>query len=128
MSLTIQEMLDMSNGTTLAPALAQLRDDDDEGFGAILAGLIPRKIERSGLTNGTEHIEPEAGAILIVTDAAGTTAYTMVHGAAGAGEVTVEYDSEGVATLTFNGAVTEYTVTKQVLPAGLGTALAAVGS
>jgi hypothetical protein len=128
MSLTVQDQIDLANDSTLGNMLAQLRDPDGDGFGKILAGLIPRLIARSGLTSSATQIEPEAGAILIVTDTAGTTALTQVTGTAGAGEVQVTYDSNGVATLVFgSGAVTAYNVVKQVLPAGLGASLAADG-
>lgn len=129
MSLTIQQMLDQSNDSTLPNSLAQLRDSSGNGLGAILAGLVPRLIARTGLTSSATQVEPEAGAILVVTDTAGTTAITMVSGSPGAGEVQVTYDGNGVATLVFgSGAVTAYNVIKQVLPAGLADSLAAVGS
>ncbi|HVI04133.1 MAG TPA: hypothetical protein VM869_35825 [Enhygromyxa sp.] len=128
MALTIQDMLDLSNDSTVLKALAQLRDDGGEGFGAILAGLIPRTIARTGLASSATQVEPEAGAIFVVTDTAGTTAYTMVTGTPGAGEVQVTYSSNGVATLVFNSAVTAYNVVKQVLPAGLADSLAAIAA
>lgn len=128
MSITVQDQLDEASASGITDvALAMLRDADGNGFGYILAGLIPRTYSRTGLDSSATHIEPEAGAILAITDSAGTTGLVMTTGTAGAGEVKVTYDSEGVATLVFgDGANTAYNVIKQVLPAGLATALATV--
>ena len=116
----VQEALDLANPTDLPDQLRKVSP------GALVAGMIPRLIDRTGLTSGATHVEPEPGAVLAV-DLAGTTlAIVSPNDTAGAGEVEITYDSDGVATLVFgDGAQTAYSVVKTVLPAGLSTVLAA---
>lgn len=95
-------------------------------IGDIMAGLIPRHRSRTGLASSATQVHDVPGAILQVIDAAGTTALAIVSGTAGAGEVQVTYDANGLATLVFgDGANTAYRVNQQVLPSGLGAILAA---
>lgn len=110
---TVQEQLDACQLQTLADMLRKLQ------FGTLVSGMVPRRIARTGLASGATHVEPEAGAILVCS-IADDAALTMIEaGTAGAGEVLVEYDAEGVATLTFgDGAQTAYRVVKMVLPSG----------
>ena len=129
---TLQDNLDRANPNTLPADLQRLRDVNADGFGALLAGLIPREIIRTSLTSQAVHVEPEAGAILGLSD--GTDEYLvaptdggtpLAKGALANGVATVAYDANGVATITFEAAKTAYTVVKQVLPAGMSVALAA---
>lgn len=121
MAVSNQDALNLANPNSLADLLRLVL------VGDLLAGMVPREIVRTGLTSSATHVEPEAGKIDMVLNASNATlALVGASDTAGAGEVQVTYDSEGVATLVFgDGANTAYTVTKTVLPAGLGTTLAA---
>lgn len=122
---TVQEVLDLANPNSLADMLRKLQT------GQLVSGLIPRRIERSGLASSATHVEPEAGLISMVEVGTATLVMVGADSTAGAGEVNVTYDAEGVATLVFgDGANTAYDVTKMVLPtgtagSGLGAELAA---
>ncbi len=129
---TLQDNLDRANPNNLPADLQRLRDANNNGFGAILAGLvIPTEFIRTALTSLSTHVEPEAGVIVALTD--GTDTYTIApsdgtptaKAALATGIATVVYDANGVASITFEAAKTAYTVTKLVMPAGIGTALAA---
>ncbi len=111
----------LNNGepNALPDAIRQVR------LGDVIAGLVPRRIVRTGLTSGTVHIEPEPGAVTAVSLVDGAVLTVIDAGAPGAGDVLAAYDGDGVATLTFNAAQTGYRVVKQVLPASLATVLAA---
>jgi hypothetical protein len=129
---TLQDNLDRVNPNNHPADLQALRDPNGDGFGALLAGLIPREIVRTSLTSQAAHVEPEAGVILALSDGtdeyliAPVTAGTpLAKGALANGVATVGYDVNGVATITFEGVKTAYTVVKMVLPAGMGDALAA---
>lgn len=94
--------------------------------GELFAGMIPRLVERTGLASSATQVHSLPGPIFAVTDTAGTTAITMVTGTAGAGEVQVTYDADGLATLVFgSGAVTAYNVLQCVIPTDLADNLAA---
>lgn len=115
---TTQEALNLANPNFIAAMFRKVL------IGDIIAGLIPRNLVRAVASSAT-HIEPEAGAIFIVAIADDAALLQIEAGTAGAGEVLVVYDSEGVATLTFgDGAQTAYRVVKQVLSTGLGTTAA----
>lgn len=117
---TVSQTLDRGHANTIPDAMRRV------SLGAILAGLVPRRIARTGLVSGATHVEPEAGALLIVALADGAALIQIENGTAGAGEVLVVYNAQGVATLTFgDGAQTAYRVVKTVLPANLATNLAA---
>lgn len=117
---TVRETLNMGMPVAIPDALRQL------SFGDLLAGLIPRRIARTGLASAATHVEPEAGVILTVSVADGAALSIIEAGSAGAGEALVVYDANGVATITFgDGAQTDYRVVKMVLPSGLSTKLAA---
>ncbi len=117
---TVQQVLDKAPPHAMADMLRKI------SFGELLAGLRPRLVARADLASSATQIHSVPGAILQVTDAAGTTAVTIVTGTAGAGEVTVTYDANGLATLVFGtGAVTAYNVLQLAIPAGLVAALAA---
>jgi len=117
-NLTNQDAINLANPNSIADLLRQIPAGD------LIAGMIPRVISRTVASNAVQ-VEPEAGAILSVADAAGTSALAIVTGTPGAGEVQIAYSAEGVATLTFASPVTGYQVVKTVLPAGLATYLAA---
>lgn len=125
---TTQQLLDQSNETTQQTGLRQLLDEDENGFGYLLAGLVPGFRLRTGLTSLATHIEDNPGLIHAVLDEAGAVELTIIHvGVAGAGEVLVVYDAAGVPTLTFgDGANTGYQVLKNELPKDMAAALAAV--
>jgi len=117
---TVQEQLNLASPTTIADMLRKV------SFGDVLAGLVPRLEQRTGLASNAVQVEPEAGEIKAVESPSGTNLAIVGPGATpAAGEVAIAYDSNGVATLTFNAAVTAYDVVKTVLPTGLGDALAA---
>ena len=115
----------------LSPQSGGLEIAESDGFGSLLLGLAPGEfVLRSGLTSSATHIDgitdavtgvftPEAGRIHAVLDLAGTSELTIIRvGVAGAGEVLVVYDANGVPTLTFgDGANTGYQVDKARLPA-----------
>lgn len=93
-------------------------------MGDILAGLVPRRLVRTVASSATQ-IEPEPGALLIVSIADDAALLMIEAGTAGAGEALVTYDADGVATIVFgDGAQTAYRVVKQVLPAGHAASLA----
>lgn len=123
---SLQDNLDRANPNTLPADLQRIRDVNGDGFGALLAGLIPRRIVRAGLASNATQIEPEAGLVSTVAIADDAALTIIEAGTAGAGEALVIYDANGVATITFgDGAQTGYRVIKQVLPAGMSVALAA---
>lgn len=116
---TVQEALDLANPNSIADMFRKV------SIGSVLAGLIPRAISRTGLASNTVQVEPEAGEIKSVESPAGTNLIIVGAGATpGVGEVAVAYDANGVATLTFQAAVTAYDVQKTIFPDGLGDALA----
>lgn len=128
MSKTTQQILnDASSPNDSAVALAQLRDALGFGFGSMLAELfVPAWKVRTGLNSSATQLETLPGTIVLVADAAGTSAKAIVPGTAGAGEVTVTYDSNGIPTLVFgDGAVTGYQVIKFEGPVGIAAKLAA---
>lgn len=123
---TIQDKLNLASANDLPAMLRALADADGDGFGTLLQGLIPRRIARSGLTTSATHVEPEAGLISIVEVGTASLVIVGADSTAGAGEVKVTYDTDGVATLVFGDGTTDnYDVTKTVLPDGFGAALAA---
>ena len=116
---TVQSTLNAGEPNSFPDAIRRLN------FGDLLAGLVPRRLVRTGLTSSATHVEPEAGLISIVAIADDAALTKIEAGTAGAGEVLVAYDSEGVATLTFgDGANTGYRVVKTVLPTALVANLA----
>ena len=64
------------------------------------------------------------GLIASVNTSAPANLVIIHSGAVGAGEVLVEYDAEGLATLTFEAAVTAFSVTMITIPADHATTLA----
>lgn len=118
--MTNQDALNLSNANNLPDLMRQLP------WGDMLAGMVPRRIARTGLSSSATHIEPDAGMISIVSIADNAALIMIEAGTAGAGEVKVTYSSAGVATLVFgDGAQTAYRVVKTVLPDGLVDFLAA---
>lgn len=116
-TLTVQELLNRANITDFA-AYAKLIS-----LGDIIAGLIPAARTRT-VTSGATQIHDVAASLTNVESPVGTNLSMITAGSPGAGEVSVDYDTEGIPTLIFAAAVTTYTVTEQTLPAGLATALA----
>jgi len=89
-------------------------------MGDVMEGLIPKQRERTGLVAAATQVEPEPGFVQLVELPAGPTTLTIVgpDTVPGAGEVSISYDAQGVATLTFgDGPQTDYNVIKQSLPA-----------
>lgn len=119
---TISQALDRANPIELADLLREIQ------LGTLLtnlyAALTPRTVARTGLTSQAAHVHSVAGSITAVADSAGTTNLLIVTGAPGAGEVQVNYDSAGLATLTFSGAVTGYQVNQTGVPTAISTTLA----
>lgn len=122
----IRDVLDNALPTNLPDAIREVQ------LGTLLAGLIPRLRVYTGLTSAAAQVlnseldgsgDDQAGVILQVNDSSDAPLAIITSGAVGAGECKVEYDSEGVPTLTFNAAVTGFKVLCQFLPAGFGTAL-----
>ena len=119
MALTIQDAFNNSNPVNLADLFRAVP------LGDLLAGMIPSTIARTGLVASATHVEPEPGAISLVSIAPGAVLAILLDGVPGAGEVLVTYDADGVATLLFgDGAQTAYKVTKSKVPPGLGALLA----
>lgn len=115
---TTKEGLDRSNPNYLPSLMQEIK------AGTLLAGLIPVVTLRPTIASAAVHVHTVPGTILTVST--GATAVLIVDGLStpGAGEVAITYDSEGIATLTFQAANTTYDVTQHVLPALLGTAFA----
>lgn len=125
MADTLKDRLNAANPSEFPARMQQVN------IGDILAGLVPREIIRTGLSSLTTHVEPEPGVILALSDA--TDVYTVTpsdgtvataKGALATGVAKVTYDSDGVASIEFEGNKTAYTVVKMVLPSTLGTDLA----
>lgn len=125
-SPTIEELLNLCNPAQLADVLKAIKFPD------IVRGLVPRTVVLTGLTSAAAHEmqdtdgNPLPGSILYVTDSSDTALTIILSGAVGAGECKVEYDEDGLATLTFNAAVTGFKVGMgHTLPAGLVSTLLA---
>lgn len=117
--MTVQAKLNAANPNDVPAELQRIT------FGDLVAGMIPRRIARSGLASSATHVEPEPGLVTVVAIADDAALTIIEAGTAGAGEVLVTYDANGVATLVFgDGVNTAYRVVKTVLPAGLATTLA----
>ncbi len=116
-TLTVQDLLNRANITDFAAYAKNIN------LGDIIAGLVPQPRTLT-VTSGTTHVHDVAAALLFVQTPVGTNLAQITAGSPGAGEVSVDYDTEGVPTLIFAGAVTTYTVVEQTLPAGLTTELA----
>ena len=115
---TVQEQLNLASPTTIADMFRKVV------IGDILAGLVPTLQQRTGLAANAVQVEPSAGAITAVESPTGTALTIVGPGVApGATEVSIAYDVNGVATLTFAAPVTDYDVVKTGLPADLGDIL-----
>lgn len=114
---TAADRLETCLPTTLPNALKAVKINE------IVAGLIPRLVTYTGLTSQAAHILTSPGPVLSVNTSAHANLVPIHSGAVGAGEVLVEYDADGLATLTFEGAVTGFSVVQQVIPADLATLL-----
>lgn len=125
-ALTVQEMLDSASPSDLPEALGAAN------IGEIIAGLIPRWVSKTGLTSSASQIHMDSSSpakyqpfvVHAVTDGSDAPLAIIGSGSVGAGEVKVEYSTDGVPTLTFNAAVTAYKVLGQPLPKVLGQILA----
>jgi len=118
---TVQDRLNTASPSDIADRFRQLP------IGDILAGLIPSQATYAGLASSATHVNPVAGNITAVSVSAAAKVIVDSTVTAGAGEVQVTYDAQGVGTLVFgDGANTGYTVTLNALPAGLATILATV--
>ncbi len=121
-----QDALNEANPANIADAFRTVK------VGTLLAGLLPRQRVYAGLTNQAAHVlnseldgtgDDQPAVILQVNDSADAPLSIITSGAVGAGECLVEYDSEGVPTLTFAAAVTGFKVLCQLLPLTYGTLL-----
>lgn len=119
MAVSNQDALNLARPQILPDLWRQI------GLGDLLAGMLPRTVARTGLTSSATQTELTAGAILSVDDGSAGPLAIVTSGSPGAGEVKVEYSSAGIATLTFSGAVTAYSVTKTVIPSAMLAFLAA---
>lgn len=116
---TVQAALNTANPNDIANRLDQV------DIGTIIAGLIPSERTLTGLASSATHIHDIPGLIVGVALAAVPKAIVLSADTAGAGEVKVTYDTDGLATLVFgDGANTAYTVVAQQLPTTLGVTLA----
>lgn len=125
-SPTVSELLSLHNPATVADVLRAIK------FDQIITGLVPQTVVLTGLTSAASHTMQDTdgndlpGGILAVTDSSDTALTIILAGAVGAGECKVEYDSDGLATLTFNAAVTGFKVAmSHTLPVGLVSTLLA---
>ena len=118
---TAADLLEFSNPATLADALRTVK------IGEIVAGLIPRTVTLTGLTSAAAQVMVDTdgnnlpGLIASVNTSAPANLLIIHSGAVGAGEVLIEYDADGLATLTFEGAVTAFSVTMIVIPTELSS-------
>lgn len=117
-TLTVQELVNRANITDFAAYAKKLN------LGDIIAGLVPKPRTLSGLASNATQVHDVAAALLFVQTPVGTNLAQITAGSPGAGEVSVDYDAEGIPTLIFAAAVTTYTVVEQTLPANLTTELA----
>ncbi len=116
---TVQEALDLANPNFIAAMFRKVL------IGDLLAGLIPAVNSRKGLASNAVQVNDVPGAILAVESPAGTDIPIVGPAATpGVGEVAIAYDTEGIATLTFQAAVTAYDALQTTLPAALGTTMA----
>jgi hypothetical protein len=133
MAMTNQQLADQASDRLTLVTLAQLQDEDDNGFGFLLASLCgPVLAVRSGLPSQAAHEESNPGAVLGVTDEGLAANLTIIYaGAPAATEVLVQYGlgaEVGVPTLTFNAAVTGYGIVQLAAPKGSPEMWAAVGA
>lgn len=123
---TVRTVLDHSNPSSLPEALNVVH------IGEIIAGLIPRWVVKTGLTNAATQIHVDETTptarqqpfIVLAVTASDDTHLDIVAAGAGAGKVVVAYDTDGVPTFTFNAAVTGYKVLGLPITKKLGQILA----
>jgi hypothetical protein len=122
---TVAERLALTLPTDLADCLRKVKIAD------IIAGLRPRTVTLTGLTSAAAQVmvdedgETELPGLIASVNTSAPANLVIIHsGAVGAGEVKVEYDAEGLATLTFEAAVTAFSVTMITIPAAHATTLA----
>lgn len=121
---TIQERLALTLPTDLADCLHKVL------IAEIVAGLVPRTVTLSGLTPAAAQVMVdedgvECPGLIASVNTSAPAGLTIIHsGAVGAGEVKIEYDANGLATLTFEAAVTAFSVTMMRIPAALADNLA----
>lgn len=116
---TYQDQLNACNPNLLASTLQRVR------LGDVLRGLVARNRTRSSLSNSASQTHDVPAAILDVYVAAGTPLTKVAGAAPGAGQVRVEYGTDGIPSFTFAAATTTYTVlevcvlpTASALPGG----------
>lgn len=121
--LTREQNLNAANITNISVTLSHLQDGADRGFGTFIKSLgVPAVQSFTGLTSDASQTAPYPGWVLGI--ATGGANKTLIYdGAAGAGEVLVEY-TDGVPTFTFgDGAVTAYDLWQAAMPVGLKASL-----
>lgn len=121
---TVAERLALTNPVDTFDCLRKVKIAD------VLAGLRPRTVTLTGLTSAAAQVMVDEdgvelpGLIASVNTSAPANLVIIHSGAVGAGEVLIEYDAEGLATLTFEAAVTAFSVTMITIPADHATTLA----
>lgn len=118
MAQTIKDALDIANVSDLPTRMQQVK------IGTLIQGMIPTLNARTGLTSGAAQVHNRAARIMAVSTGGAVRTMVPAGDTPGATTVAVSYDAAGVPTLTFNAAVTAYTVQECVLPTALGTTLA----
>ena len=119
---TVQDRLDTASPNDLPDRFRQV------SMGVLIAGLIPAERTLTSLASSATHVHDVPGVIHQVALGAAQKVIVTSADTAGAGEVKVTYDTNGLATLVFgDGANTAYTVVAQSLPTGLGATLALDG-
>lgn len=121
---TREQKLNLANITDVAVTLSHLQDGDDRGFGTMLKSLaVPAVQAFTGLTSSADQTAPYPGWVFGI--ATGGANKTLIYdGSAGAGEVLVVYDADGIPTFTFgDGAVTAYDLWQAAMPVGIADAL-----
>lgn len=100
---TFQDQINACNPNLLHSTLQRIR------FGDVLRGLVARPRTRTVASSATQ-VHDVPSSILTVYVTAGTPLAIIAGAAPDAGEVRVEYDSNGIPTFTFAAATTTYTV------------------
>ncbi len=119
MAISNKDALNRSNINTLPQLLRGVK------IGDIIGGLVPTTTTRTGLTTNTVHVHTVPGTILSVSVGAAGQLIVGPGATLGAGEVSIAYDSDGLATLTFFATTTLYATQQNEIGTGLGAFLAA---
>ncbi len=118
MAISNKDALNRSNLNTLAPLLRGAK------IGDIIGGLVPTTTTLTGLTTNTVHVHTVTGTILSVAVGAVNQVIVGPGTTLAAGEVSIAYDADGLATLTFFATTTLYATQQNEIGTGLGVFLA----